>query len=228
MSQTTPSRETLSIGGTTIPRIGLGTWELEGPDAEEGVRDALELGYRHIDTARAYGNEREVGTAIGGSGIDRGEIWLTTKLWFENISAAQVREQAEASLNSLGVDYVDLLLVHWPNPSTPIAETLGAMAELVAEEKVRQIGVSNFPTRELGEAVEVSPLPIFADQVEFHPFLDQSKLLAMAVEQGILIEAYSPLAHGSVIDDPTLAEIGAEHGKSGAQVALRWLLTTKA
>jgi 2,5-diketo-D-gluconate reductase B len=224
MSQTTPSRETLEIGGTTIPRIGLGTWELEGPDAEEAVRDALEIGYRHIDTARAYGNEREVGTAIGGSGIDRDEIWLTTKLWFDRLSAAEVREQCESSLKSLGVDHIDLLLVHWPNPEAPIAETLGAMAELADEGKTRRIGVSNFPTRELSEAIEASPVPLFANQIEFHPFLDQSPLLELAAEHGIVIEAYSPLAHGEIPGDDTLAEIGEAHGKSAAQVALRWLI----
>lgn len=224
MSQTTPQTEALSIGGASIPRIGLGTWELEGPEAEEAVRDALALGYRHIDTARAYGNEREVGTAIGGSGIDRSEIWLTTKLWFDGLSPQRVREQTEASLKALGVDYVDLLLVHWPNPSQPIGQTLEAMAELVGEQKARRIGVSNFPTRELGAAIEASPLPLFANQIEFHPFLDQSKLLAMAAEHDLVIEAYSPLAHGKVPGDETLAEIGEAHAKSAAQVGLRWLL----
>ena len=207
-----------------IPKLGFGTWELEGSEAEEGVRDALEIGYRHIDTARAYGNEREVGTAIGGSGIDRDEIFLTTKLWFEDLAPDDVTAQLHDSLKALGSDYVDLLLVHWPNPEFPVARTLEAMAELREQGKIRHLGVSNFPTAELEEALSLSSAPLLANQIEMHPYLDQSELVGFAAERGIAIEAYSPLAHGEVLGDEVLAEIGERHDKSAPQVALRWLV----
>ena len=215
---------TLQVQGAEIPRIGLGTWELTGNDAEEGVRDALEIGYRHLDTARAYENEREVGTAIGSSGIDRAELFVTTKLWHEELGPKAVTEQINRSLRSLGLDYVDLLLIHWPNPEFPIAPTLEAMAAAREREKVLHLGVSNFPIDELDEALDASPAPIVANQVEMHPYLDQSKLLGFAAEREVAIEAYSPLAHGGLPGDETLSEIGERHGKSAVQVGLRWLL----
>jgi 2,5-diketo-D-gluconate reductase B len=220
----TSEERALTLGGHEIPRIGFGTWELEGPDAEEGVRDALEIGYRHIDTARIYGNEQEVGTAIGGSGVAREEIFLTTKLWHEGLGPAAIREQFEGSLRALGGDYVDLLLIHWHNPEFPLGDTLAEMGRFVEEEKVRAIGVSNFPTAHLREAIEASPVPLLANQVEFHPFIDQRPLLELTRERGIVLEAYSPLAHGDAVGDETLAEIGERHGKSAAQVAIRWLI----
>jgi 2,5-diketo-D-gluconate reductase B len=225
MSETGPTDERLlTLGGRTIPRIGLGTWELEGPAAEEGVRDALEVGYRHIDTARSYGNEREIGTAVGGSGVAREEIFLTTKLWHDDLSPSGVREQLERSLRALGSDYVDLLLIHWPNPEFPLERTLAEMGRLLEEEKVGAIGVSNFPTAELRAAIEAAPVPLLANQVEMHPFLEQRPLLELTAEHGIVLEAYSPLASGAVPGDETLAEIGRRYGKSGTQVALRWLV----
>jgi 2,5-diketo-D-gluconate reductase B len=210
--------------GARIPKIGFGTWELEGGEAEEGVRDALELGYRHIDTAYAYGNEREIGTAIGGSGIDREEIFVTTKLWIDDLSAAGVEAQLDQSLRALGADYVDLLLIHWPNPEFPTAATLEAMAAARERGRVRHLGVSNFPPAELAEALRISPAPLVANQVEMHPYLDQSELVALTAEHGMALEAYSPLAHGALLEDRTMAEIGERHGKSPAQVALRWLI----
>ena len=215
---------TVQAHGAEIPKLGLGTWELEGGAAEEGVRDALELGYRHIDTAYAYGNEREVGTAIGGSGIEREEIFLTTKLWIEDLSPGGVRAQLDESLRALGVDYVDQLLIHWPNPEFPTAATLEAMAEARDDGHVRHLGVSNFPPAELREALRISPAPLVANQVEMHPYLDQSELVTLTAEEGMALEAYSPLAHGALLGDETLAAIGRRHGKSAPQVALRWLV----
>lgn len=214
----------LEVGDLEIPKVGLGTWELTGKEAQEGVRDALELGYRHIDTARIYGNEREVGTAIGGSGIDREEIFLTTKLWYQDLSPAGVRGQLERSLRALGTDYVDLLLIHWPNPEVSLPAALDAMAELHGEGKARALGVSNFPVAELKRALRLAPVPLVANQVEMHPYLDQAALLAAADRHDVVLEAYSPLANGALAEDETLAAIGAEHGKSGPQVALRWLV----
>jgi 2,5-diketo-D-gluconate reductase B len=214
----------LRVGNVEVPKVGFGTWELTGTEAEEGVRDALELGYRHIDTARIYGNEREVGTAVSDSGIDRTEIFLATKLWYQDLSPDGVRGQIERSLRALGTDFVDLLLIHWPNPKLPLNATLEAMADLREEGKARSLGVSNFPPGELERALKAAPAPLLANQIEMHPYLDQSALLAVADRYDLALEAYSPLANGALVEDETLAAIGAEHGKSGPQVALRWLV----
>jgi 2,5-diketo-D-gluconate reductase B len=214
--------QVVRVQGAAIPALGFGTWQIEGDDAREAVRDALEIGYRHIDTAKAYGNEREVGAGMRESGVAREDIWLTTKVPHTEASPAQVREAAEGSLERLGTDYVDLLLLHWPNPDVPLEETIVALDLLRRDGKAKHIGVSNFPAGLLQRALEVAPL--LSDQVEYHPFLDQSKLLQVAEEHDVLITAYSPLAHGKVPDDGTLREIGEAHGKTAGQVALRWLL----
>lgn len=221
---TTQMQETLTVRGVSVPKIGIGTWELEGDEAYEAVRDALEIGYRHVDTAKAYGNEAEVGRALSESGLDRDEYFLTTKAWYEQASADEVREQLEGSLRELGVEHVDLLLLHWPNPEVPIAETIEGMESLEADGKLLQYGVSNFPTAELREAIDASDDGVFADQVEYHPFLGQPEVLELARASDVMVTAYSPLASGEVPGDETLDEIGAEYGKNAAQVALRWLI----
>jgi 2,5-diketo-D-gluconate reductase B len=213
---------TITIQETEVPRLGFGTFELPGDACREGVRDALEIGYRHIDTARGYENEREVGQGMRDSGVARAEIFLTTKVPPEQAAPTDVRRSTEASLRDLGTDYVDLLLLHWPAPEVPLEHTLGALRELQEEGKARAIGVSNFPPRLLREALD--HVPVFADQVEFHPFLGQDTLLKLSEEHDFTVTAYAPLAHGKVPGDPTLREIGADHGKSAGQVALRWLL----
>lgn len=211
----------VEVQGVLVPKLGLGTSELTGAGCREGVRDALELGYCHIDTARAYGNEAEVGAGLAASGVDRGEVFLVTKLWFTGLRAADVREQLEASLHALGVDYVDLLLIHWPNDDVLVGETLAEMSEMQRREWVRHLGVSNFTTAQVDEALTHAPL--LANQVEYHPYLGQPALLAQARERDLALTAYSPLAHGRLLDDPVLAEVGEAHGKTAAQVALRWL-----
>jgi len=213
---------TLVISGTEIPKLGFGTWQLTGDACIEGVRDALELGYRHIDTARIYGNEAEVGQGIARSGVGRGSIFLTTKLWYRDLRAAEVRASVEASLRDLGVEQLDLLLIHWPNEDVALAETLAAMTELQEAGRVRHLGVSNFPPRLVRAALELAP--IVCNQVEYHPFLGQPELLALAREHDLMLTAYSPLAHGEAHGDPVLRAIGEAHGKSAGQVALRWLL----
>ena len=222
MTTINASLRALEIQGTTVPKLGFGTWEILGRDCEEAVSDALEIGYRHIDTAQAYDNEAEVGKALAASSIPRKELFLTTKLWREEYAPERVRPSAEGSLERLQVDCVDLLLLHWPNDDVPLAQTLGALAELREEGLIKHFGVSNFPAGMLREALAVAP--IFADQVEFHPFLGQDALVELAAERDFMVTAYSPLARGKVPQDPTMREIGEAHGKSAGQVALRWLL----
>ena len=222
MSNLTREGTVLSIQGTEIPRLGFGTWLITGRDATDGVRDALEIGYRHIDTARMYGNEAEVGAGIEAGGVDRGEIWLTTKVWPDDFEPARLKAAAEDSLRSLRTDYVDLLLLHWPSSDLPLEPTLQAMEELRQAGRIRHAGVSNFPAGMLRRALEI--VPLLADQVEYHPFLAQDELLDVVRQDDLTLTAYSPLAHGKVPRDPDLTAIGEQYGKSAGQVALRWLL----
>ena len=216
------SLRALEIQGSTVPKLGFGTWEILGRDCEEAVSDALAIGYRHIDTAQAYDNEAEVGKALAASDVPRNELFLTTKLWRDEFAADRVRPSAEGSLERLQVECLDLLLLHWPNDAVPLEETLDALAELREDGLINHYGVSNFPAGMLREALKVAP--IFADQVEFHPFLGQRKLVDLAVEQDFMVTAYSPLARGRVPEDETLRAIGEGYGKTAGQVALRWLL----
>jgi 2,5-diketo-D-gluconate reductase B len=213
---------TVTMRGVEVPKLGYGTWLVEGEDAYEGVLDALELGYRHIDTARAYGNEAWVGRALTDSGVPREEIWLTTKVWYEHAEPAVLTRVFHEQLAELQVERVDLLLLHWPAAEVPLRETLGAMDALREQGLVGQIGVSNFPSELLREAIELAP--IFCDQVEYHPYLPQGPVMHECLEHDLLLTAYSPFAHGHVHDEPMLQQIGALHGKSAGQVALRWLL----
>jgi 2,5-diketo-D-gluconate reductase B len=214
--------ETIEVQATSVPRLGFGTWQIEGSEATEAVRDALEIGHRQIDTARAYENEAEVGEGLAQSGVDRGEIFLTTKVFPGDFEPDALKAAAEDSLRSLKTDYLDLLLLHWPDDSVPLERTLQALVELQEAGRIRHLGVSNFPAGLLAEAL--AQAPVFCDQVEYHPFLGQDRLLELARANDVLVTAYSPLAHGRVPGDATLAEIGEAHGKTAGQVALRWLL----
>jgi 2,5-diketo-D-gluconate reductase B len=222
MSELTREDTVLTIQGAEIPRLGFGTWLITGRDATEGVRDALEIGYRHIDTARAYENEAEVGAGLADSGVDRAEIWLTTKIWLDDYEPERLKRAAEDSLRKLRTDYLDLLLLHWPNPDVPVERSLQALRELQEGGKIRHAGVSNFPAGMLARALEI--VPLLADQVEYHPFLAQDRLLQLVRERDLTLTAYSPLAHGKVVGHPELTAIGEQYGKSAGQVALRWLL----
>jgi 2,5-diketo-D-gluconate reductase B len=212
----------LTVQGVEIPKLGLGTWQLTGAACEEAVRDALELGYHHIDTARAYDNEAQVGQGLHDSGRNRDEVFLTTKLWHTRLDAIGVHDQIEQSLRDLRTDYVDLLLIHWPSREVPTAETLGAMLEARDAGRVRHLGVSNFPSALLREALEHAPL--LCDQVEYHPYLGQPAVLELARERDLMVTAYSPLAQGRALREPLLRDIAGAHGKSPSQVVLRWLL----
>ncbi len=210
--------------GESIPALGLGTWQMQGAECRKAVENALEIGYRHIDTAQAYGNEAQVGTAISNSGVDRDDIWLTTKIWRTNYRHDDVISSFHQSLEKLQTDYVDLLLIHWPHDAIPFEETLGAMAELVEGRNVRSIGISNFSASQIEEAIDVSQKKILTNQVEYHPFLDQSEILEKCHEKDMMLTAYSPIARGDVIGNETLKQIGERYDKSEAQVSLRWLI----
>jgi len=212
MANVTRDNTMLAIQGTEMPRLGFGTWLITGRDATEGVRDALEIGYRHIDTARAYENEAEVGAGIAASGVDRADIWLTTKIWLDDYEPDRLKRAAEDSLRNLRTDYVDLLLLHWPNADVPVERSLQAMRELQEAGRIRHAGVSNFPAGMLRRALEV--LPLFADQVEYHPFLAQDALLEVVREHDMTLTAYSPLAHGDVVGHPDLTAIGEQYWSS--------------
>jgi len=206
--------------GEEIPALGLGTWRLTGEECVDAVRDALDIGYRHIDTAQMYENEEAVGRGMRESGVDRDEVFLVSKVWFDHLDRSSLLRAAESSLRKLGTDYLDLLLIHWPNPEISLVEPLGAMLELKSAGKIRHVGVSNFTPALVERAREVTP--IFCNQVECHPYLQQESLRRQAQEHGYLLTAYCPLARGEVVADEVLEEIGAGHGKSPAQVTLRW------
>ena len=209
--------------GARIPALGLGTWQLDGDVARRMVGYALGIGYRHIDTAQMYGNEAAVGAAIESSPVPRDEIWLTTKIWPDNFGADAFKRAAEQSVRRLRTE-PDLLLLHWPNPSVPLAETIGALNEVKRRGLARHIGISNFNVALIREARALSEEPLVANQVEYHPFLDQQAVLEEVRANGMALTAYSPLARGRVFRDPTIARIGERHGKNPGQVALRWLI----
>lgn len=209
--------------GLTVPRLGFGTFQLAGDAAYQGVRVALETGYRHVDTAQGYDNEVEVGRAIADSEVDRDDLFVTTKLKPSNAASAAVASSTRQSLRDLGTDHVDLLLLHWPAEHVaPLEETLAAMVEVMEAGMTRAIGVSNFPSAMLRRAYDLAP--IVTDQVEHHPFLAVEPIERVLQERGGFLTAYSPLARGEVVDDPTLREIAEAHGVSAAQVTLRWML----
>lgn len=187
------------------------------------VEQAIRIGYRHIDTAQMYGNEAEVGEGVRASG-HRKEVLVVTKLQPTNLGPREVDRSAKHSLAELRLDVIDLLLIHWPNPRIPLSETLGAMARLRDDGVVRHIGVSNFTTALLDEAIKASPAPIVCNQFEAHPFLDQSKLVAACKKHRVVPVAYSPIARGGAKGDEVLTRIGKTHGKTAAQVSLRWLV----
>ncbi|HVG98520.1 MAG TPA: aldo/keto reductase [Chloroflexota bacterium] len=211
-------------GGGAMPVLGMGTWQLRGQECREAVRTALSLGYRHLDTAEMYGNEAEVGAGLRDSGVDRDEVFLTTKVWPQHFRSAALRRAADDSLRRLEVAYVDLLLLHWPSDEVPLAETVGALNDVAAQGKARAIGVSNFSVAQLQEAVALSAAPVVCDQVQMHVLNPQTTLRRRARAEGIAITAYSPLAKGRLTGHPALTRIGERYGKSASQVAIRWLL----
>jgi 2,5-diketo-D-gluconate reductase B len=212
-----------SGSGAAIPAIGFGTSQLG--DCGEIVARALQLGYRHIDTAWKYGSEKGVGAGIRASGVPRDEIFLTTKVSHEYLRAPDFARSVDESLEKLGVDYVDMLHVHWPTiDNIPLAETMGALAKAKRDGKTRHVGVANFNIALTEEAVRLCPEPLSTLQAEYHPYLDQTKVLAACRRLGIVFTAYCPLARGRLFNDPVLADIARNRGKTIAQIALRWLV----
>ncbi|WP_197462309.1 MULTISPECIES: aldo/keto reductase [unclassified Erythrobacter] len=213
------------VGSAKIPAIGFGTFRMKEGEAHKMTLAAIKAGYRHIDTAKAYENEKEVGQAIADSSVPREDIFLTSKILPEDFGHEQFLTAAKSSLENLETDFLDLLLLHWPSKEVPLGETMAAANELVEQGLVRHIGVSNFTISMFDEALLLLDTPLAANQIEFHPFIDQSKVLTHLVKNGVAFEAYAPLAQGRVANDPLLQEIAEKHEATAVQVALAWILS---
>ncbi|HLJ20842.1 MAG TPA: aldo/keto reductase [Stellaceae bacterium] len=220
----------VDMQGRKVPSLGYGTWDLRGPDCERAVAMAIELGYRHIDTAQSYENEAEVGRGWVASGLPRRDLFITTKIArvvggdVTGNSTTHVAKGVEESLRKLRTDYVDLLLIHWPSPDVPLAETLEAMERLKSAGKARALGVSNFTVAHMREAVTLSKSPVACNQVEYHLLLSQKPVLSYAREHGIAVTAYCPIARGKLVGHPVVERVARKHGKTANQIGLRWLL----
>ncbi|MGF1649794.1 MAG: aldo/keto reductase [Hyphomicrobiaceae bacterium] len=211
--------------GTRIPALGLGTWPMKGEACARAVASALAVGYRHIDTAAMYANEEAVGEGLRASGVPRSEVFVTTKVWHDHIGRGDLQRSAEASLSRLGLDQVDLLLIHWPNRAIPVSEAIGALCDAHQRGLTKAIGISNFPTALIEQAITATTVPIACNQVEYHPHLDQSKVIAACRAHGLAVVSYCPLGRpgvGGMLAESAIAEIAARHGKTPAQIALRW------
>lgn len=215
---------TIETGGASIPALGLGIFRMNNDQVARIVPAALEAGFRHFDTAQIYGNEAVLGDALQASGISRKEFFLTTKVWVDNYTPERFARSVEESLEKLKLDYVDLLLLHWPGDIVAVSQQIEWLDAVKDIGKTRHIGVSNQNITQMRESARLSAAPIVTNQIELHPYLDQSTLLAAARDLGIPLTAYYGMADGKVVHDPVLQEIGRRHGKTAAQVTLRWLL----
>ena len=216
--------ENLQTQDISLPRLGLGTFRLQGDPCRAAVESALALGYRHIDTAEMYGNEEAVGAAIAASSIARRDLHVTTKVWHENLAPDAIRRAFDTSLNRLKLDHVDLYLVHWPSNSMNLPAVFETLMKLKEEDRTRAIGVANFNVALLKTVVEEIKAPIACNQIEYHVMLDQAKVAKYLAAKSIPLVAYCPLAQGRAATDETLIAIGRKHNASAAQVALKWLL----
>lgn len=214
----------VTVQDTTIPALGFGTFELNGPVAQALVSRAVELGYRHFDTAQMYGNEREVGAGLHDAGIARSDVFITSKIWPDRFADGELQAAAEQSRDRLGIEQLDLLLLHWPSTEVPLAETIAALNEVKQAGLARDIGVSNFNLRLLDQAISLSAAPLLVNQVEYHPFLSQQTLLDAMRARDLALVAYCPLARGQVLHDPIIGRIAKARRKSAAQITLRWLV----
>ena len=214
----------VTSGGARIPAMGLGTWDLRGRTCARVVEQALRLGYRHIDTAEMYGNEREIGEGLRASGVKRDHVFITTKVWQDHLAPAEFARSTKESLARLRLSDVDLLLIHWPSPRIPLAETMGALCRMKEAGFARHIGISNFTVPLIEEAMRLSTEPLVTNQIEWHPYLDQSKVVAACRRHGLSVTAYSPIARGRAGNDAQLRLIGMHHRKTAGQVSLRFLI----
>jgi diketogulonate reductase-like aldo/keto reductase len=216
--------QTVQANGATIPVLGLGTWQLNGDVGSRITEQALKLGYRHLDCALIYGNEKEVGVGFHASGVKREDVFITTKVPHTELAPGPLERAVKQSLTNLRVSDVNLLLIHWPNAQIPLAETMGAMAEMQKKGFARHIGISNFTVALIEEAVKLSSVPIVTNQIEWHPYLDEEKVREACKKHGISVTAYCPIARGRAVGDEVMTRIGKKHGKSAGQVSLRWLV----
>ncbi|CAL8981696.1 2,5-diketo-D-gluconic acid reductase B [Rhodoplanes serenus] len=216
--------EFVTANGATLPMIGLGTWELKGRSCARTVEQALRAGYKLIDTAEIYDNERDVGDGVRASGLRRAEVFVTTKVWTEHLAPRELERATKASLARLRLSEVDLLLIHWPNPRIPLAETIGALCKMKRAGFARHIGVSNFTVALLDEAMKHTTELLAVNQIEWHPHLDQTKVVAACRRHGMAVVAYSPMGRGAVLSEPVIREIAVAHGKSPAQISLRYII----
>jgi diketogulonate reductase-like aldo/keto reductase len=215
--------QVIEAHGARIPSLGFGTMTLKDDLCVELVEAALHLGYRHLDTAQMYGNEREVGSGLRGSGLKREDVFLTTKVWFSRLAPGDFERSVDESLEKLKLPWVDLLMIHWPNAQIPLAGSIEALCKVKKAGLAKNIGVANFNIAMIDEATKLASEPIAVLQIETHPYLDQTKVIAAARRHGMAVVGYCPLARGKVPGDETLAKIGRAHGKSASQVALRFL-----
>ncbi len=214
----------VEANGARIPALGLGTMTLKGDVCVTAVSTALKQGYVHLDTAERYGNETEVGEGLRASGLDRGQVFVTTKVYQDKLAPADFEKSFEESLQKLKLSSVDMLLIHWPNPNVPLADTMKVLCKTRADGRARHIGIANFTVPLIEEAVKLATEPLVTNQIEVHPFLDQSKVIAACRRHGLSVTAYCPLARGKVPGDPVLTRIGQAHHKSASQAALRYLI----
>ncbi len=216
--------QTIEANGARIPAIGFGTMTLKENVGVEMTSAALRAGYRHLDTAQMYGNEREVGEGMRASGVPRDDVFVTTKAWHNRLAAGDLERSVDESLGRLNLSHVDLLLIHWPNAAIPLKDTLAALGKVKRAGLTRHIGVANFTVPLIEEAVRLSDEPLVTNQIEVHPFIDQSKVIAACRRHGLSVTAYCPISRGKVPGNPVLGRIAKTHGKSAGQVALRWLV----
>jgi diketogulonate reductase-like aldo/keto reductase len=212
----------LQANGARIPALGLGTYTLQGDACAQAVHNAIEAGYRHIDTAAMYGNEEDVGRGLKLASVERDALFVTTKVWYTDLAPDDLKRSAEESLRRLGLNHVDLLLIHWPNPAIPLADTMRALCETKRRGLARHIGISNFNARRVHEAVRLADEPLVANQCEYHPYLNQDRVREACRDHGLAFTSYCPLGKGELTQDPMIQEIASRHGKTPAQVILRW------
>jgi len=218
------SAATFDIAGVSIPKLGLGTFGMDGEPATTAVAEGLKLGYRHVDTAEMYGNEVAVGEGIRASGLARGDLFVTTKVWHDHLDESAMNAAIEASLKRLGLDHVDLYLIHWPSRDVSAADAVRNICAIQKRGLARAVGISNFPVKLIEEAVAAADVQLAVNQVEYHPLMDQSPVLAALARNGMGLTAYCPLARGKVFDAPAITAAADNHGVTPAAVVLAWLL----